>query len=238
MTRLSRANRLTPNCEFSLGMMKHNLKVVALVLLVATLTLGQGTVPSSVPSTQNSQNNQDARIAAVPLVGRLEVHRGRTAKVDNADLEEGSTILDGQTLETSDCTSATVHLLPVGMIAPTIVEVGQIDIASNSKVVINYSAGNIKVTIERGCARVRSVTAIRSSISTPDGKFLEASGRDSVNRHFAETCYPSNKRESFDPTCVPPIIWVVGGGAGAAAAVAAVGIDSRGTNPSPELPSF
>lgn len=216
--------------------MRHRLKVITLVLLVATLTLGQGTAPSNVPQPQNSQTDQDARISAVPLVGRLEVHRGRTARVDNADLEEGSTILDGQTIETSDCTSATVHLLPVGMIAPTIVEVGQIDIASNSKVVINYSAGNIKATIERGCARVRSVTAIRSSISTRDGKLFEASGRDSLNRHFAETCYPSDKRESFDPTCVPPIIWVVGG-VGAAAAVTAVGVGSRGDNPSDQLPS-
>ena len=216
--------------------MKHRLKVITLVLLVATLTLGQGTAPSNIPQTQNPQTDQDARMSAVPLVGRLEVHRGRAARVDNADLEEGSTILDGQTIETSDCTSATVHLLPVGMIAPTIVEVGQIDIASNSKVVINYSAGNIKATIERGCARVRSVMAIRSSLSTPDGKLFEASGRDNLNRHFVEACYPSDKRESFDPTCVPPIVWVVGG-AGAAAAVTAVAVSSRGDNPSAELPS-
>jgi hypothetical protein len=216
--------------------MRHRLKVSALVLLVATLTLGQGTVPPNVSPPQNPQSDQDARIAAVPLVGRLEVHRGRTARVDNVDLEEGSTILDGQTIETSDCTSATVHLLPVGMISPTIVEVGQVDIASNSKVVINYSAGNIRATIERGCARVRSVTAIVSSISTPDGKLLQASGRDSLNRHFAETCYPSDKRESFDPTCVPPIVWILGGAGGIAAAVAAVGVDSRGENPSPPLP--
>ena len=215
--------------------MRHRLKVIVLVLLVATLTLGQGAPPSNV-SPQNSQTDQDARISAVPLVGRLEVHRGRTARVDNNDLEEGSTILDGQTIETSDCTSATVHLLPVGMIAPTIVEVGQIDIASNSKVLINYSAGNIRATIERGCARVRSVTAIRSSISTSDGKLFEASGRDSLNRHFAETCYPSDRRESYEPVCVPPIVWVVGG-AGAVAAVTAVGVGSRGDNPSAELPS-
>jgi hypothetical protein len=213
--------------------MKHRIKVIVLVLLVATLTLGQGTVPSNVPP-QISQSDQDARLSAVPLVGRLEVHRGRTARVDNADLEEGSTILDGQTIETSDCTSATVHLLPVGMIAPTIVEVGQIDIASNSKVVINYNAGNIRATIERGCARVRSVSAINSSISTLDGKLLQAV-RDSLNRQMVEVCYPSDKRESFDPTCVPPIVWVVGG-AGAAAAVTAVGVGSRGDNPSPELP--
>lgn len=214
--------------------MKHRIKVIALVLLVATLTLGQGTVPSNVPPAQ-TQSDQDARLSAVPLVGRLEVHRGRTARVDNADLEEGSTILDGQTVETSDCTSATVHLLPVGMIAPTIVEVGQIDIASNSKVVIHYSAGNIKATIERGCARVRSVNAINSSISTADGKLLQAV-RDSLNSQLVEVCYPSDKRESFDPVCVSPIVWVVGGAAGAAA-VTAVGVGSRGDNPSPELPS-
>ena len=215
--------------------MKHRIKVIALVLLLATLTLGQGTMPTNVPTPQNPQSDQDARLSAVPLVGRLEIHRGRTARVDNADLEEGSTILDGQSIETSDCTSATVHFLPVGMIAPTIVEVGQIDIAANSKVVIHYSAGNIKATIERGCARVRSVSAINSSINTPDGKLLQAV-RDSLNRQVVEVCYPSDKRESFDPTCVPPVVWVVGGAAGAAA-VTAVSVGSRGDNPSPELPA-
>ena len=216
--------------------MTQRLKILVLVLLVATLTLGQGTAPPSASQPQDSQTDRDRVLAAVPLVGRLEVHRGKTAKVDNADLEEGSTILDGQTIETSDCTSATVHLLPVGMIAPTIVEVGQIDIASNSKVLIKYSAGNITATIERGCARVRSVTAINSAISTPDGKLLQATGRDSLNRASAETCYPSDKTESFEPTCVPPIVWVVGG-AGAAAAVTAVAIAPRGDDPSPDSPT-
>ena len=213
--------------------MRHRLKVFGLVLLVATLSLAQTPTSSSVQNPPGS--SQDQRLAAVPLVGRLEVHRGRTARVDNADLEEGSTILDGQTIETSDCTSATVHLLPVGMIAPTIVEVGQIDIASNTKVLINYSAGNIKATIERGCARVRSVRAINSSISTLDGKLLQAV-RDSLNRQMVEVCYPSDKRESFDPVCVPPIVWVVGGGGGAAA-ITAVAVGTRGDDPSPELPS-
>lgn len=216
--------------------MRHRLKVIALILLVATLTLGQGTLPSNIPQQQISQSDQDARISAVPLVGRLEVHRGRTARVDNIDVEEGSTILDGQTIETSECTSATVRLFPVGMIAPTIVELGQIDIASNSKVLINYSAGNIKGTIVHGCARVRTVTVINSAISTPDGKLFPASGRDSRNRKMAEACYPSDRYESYEPVCILPIVWVVGG-AGAAAAVTAVAITPRGDNPSAELPT-
>lgn len=216
--------------------MKHRIKVIALVLLVATLTLGQGTPPANIPQPQISQSEQDARISAVPLVGRLEVHRGRTARVDNIDVEEGSTILDGQTIETSDCTSATVRLFPVGMIGPTIVELGQIDIASNSKVLINYSAGNIKGTIEHGCARVRSVIVMNAAIGTPDGRLFVASGRDSHNQKRAEACYPSGRNESYEPACIPPIVWVVGG-AGGVAAVTAVGVGSRGDNPSPELPS-
>jgi len=212
--------------------MTQRLKILVLVLLVATLTLGQGTAPPA--SQQNPQTDRDRVLSAVPLVGRLEVHRGKTAKVDNVDLEEGSTILDGQTIETSDCTSATVHLLPVGSIAPTIVEVGQIDIASNSKVLIKYSAGNIEASILQGCARVRNAPAIGSSISTADGKYFQSvlSG----NSKIVTACYPSNKSESFEPTCVPPIVWVVGG-AGAAAAVTAVGVGSRGDNPSPESPA-
>jgi hypothetical protein len=169
------------------------------------------------------------------MVGRLEVHRGRTVKVDNNDLEEGSTILDGQTLETSDCVSATVHLLPVGFASPSIVEVGRIDIATNSKVVIRYSAGDIAPALERGCTRVQNALTIDSSISTPDGKLMHSVAGNGLQWKIVENCYPSNRRESYDPTCIPPIVWVVGG-AGAAAAVTAVAIAPRGDNPSPELP--
>ena len=213
----------------------HRPKALNLVALLVALSLVPIYAPANSQDPGSAPTTQDQRIAAVPLVGRLEVHRGKTARVDNIDVEEGSTILDGQTVETSECTSATVRLFPVGMIAPTIVEVGQIDIASNSKVLINYSAGNIKATIERGCARVKSVTVINSGINTPDGKYLAASGRDSQNQKMAETCHPSDRRETYEPVCIPPIIWV-SGGAGAVTAVA-VSIGSRGSDPSPDTPS-
>lgn len=214
--------------------MTQRLKVIGLVLLVVTLTLGQGTVPSAQPAP--ARPTDDQRLAAVPLVGRLEVHRGRTARVDNVDLEEGSTILDGQTVETSDCTSATVHLLPVGLIAPTILEVGQIDIAANSKVIVNYSAGTIKATIERGCARVRNASAISSSVVTLDGKVFQATARDNSNQVSADSCYPSNRTESYEPTCVPPIVWVVGGAGAATIGVVGVIAGTRGTDPSNDTP--
>lgn len=213
-------------------------KAVRLILPLIIFSLVQVYVPASsnTQDTQSPTSTQDARITAVPLVGRLEVHRGKHIRVDNNDVESGATILDGQVLETSDCVSATVHLLPVGMIGPTIVELGQVDIATNSKVLLNYSAGKVKVSIERGCARLRTVPVFEATITTPDGRIVQASGRDSLNRKAAEACHPSNENETYDPTCIPPIVWVVGG-VGAAAGIIAVGVSPRGDNPSDTLPS-
>jgi len=213
-------------------------KSINFVVVVVVLSLAQIYVPanSTNQSTQEPANAQDTRIAAVPLVGRLEVHRGKHIRVDGNDVESGSTILDGQVLETSDCVSATVHLLPVGMIAPTIVELGQIDIATNSKVLINYSAGKVKASLERGCARLRTVPVFEATISTPDARLIQASGRDSLNRKVAEACHPSNKNETYEPVCIPPIVWVVGG-ASAAAGIVAVGVTPRGDDPSGQSPA-
>lgn len=175
---------------------------------------------------------QDAPAAAVPMVGRLEVHRGKHINVDNNDAESGHTILDGQTLETSSCTTASVHFMAIGTAGT---ELGQVDLASNTKAVINYSAGKVKVTLERGCARMRVGTGIDGSIVTPDGKTIPATQPDTSDRRLAEACYPQNNSQSYSPTCIPPIVWI-GVAGGAVAGTAAVVVTVRGENPSPGTP--
>jgi hypothetical protein len=175
---------------------------------------------------------QDVLTQTVPMIGRLEVHRGKHINVDNNDAESGHTILDGQTLETSDCTTASVHFLAVRVGAD---ELGQVDLAADTKAVINYSAGRVKVTLERGCARVRVLPGIDGVIMTPDGKITSAIQPDTLGRRRAETCYPLNNNEDYEPDCIPPIVWIFGAG-GAAGVVAAV-VAPRGDNPSPPGPT-
>lgn len=176
---------------------------------------------------------QDALTQTVPMIGRLEVHRGKHINVDNNDAESGHTILDGQTLETSDCTTASVHFLAVRVGAE---ELGQVDLAADTKAVINYSAGRVKVTLERGCARVRVLPGIDGVIVTPDGKTTSAIQPDTLGRRRTETCYPLNNNEDYEPDCIPPVVWIFG--AGGTAAVTAAVISPRGSDPSPDTPSI
>src|SRR5215467_6897863 len=105
----------------------------AIVLLVSFF-VSQLYVSASL--TEQSTQAKRAPAAAVPMVGRLEVHGGKYIRVDDNDLESGSTILDGQMLETTKCKSATIHLLPVGVINPAVKEIGQIELATNTKALI------------------------------------------------------------------------------------------------------
>lgn len=212
-------------------------KVTKLIVPLIVLAISQIYVTAN--STQPTQN-QGARTPAIPMIGRLEVHRGKTIRVDSTDAEDGYTILDGQMLETSSCVSATVHLLPVGSISnssggnPALNRVGQIDLATNTKALINYSAGKVQVTLVRGCVRERMSLTIDAIINAPDGSSTAATLPDTINRKRAEVCYPSNNNQEFTPLCVPPVVWI--GGASAVATTAVI-IGPRGENPSPELPS-
>ena len=188
--------------------------------------------------TTGSAQTQNPSKSAVPMVGRLEVHGGRHILVDNNDTESGSTILDGQTLETSDCKSATVHLLPVGVIGPAVRDIGEIELATNTKAVINYSAGSVKVRLLRGCGRVQMSSAIESTIDTPDGASVQAMQRGTPELKFAEICFPSNEKRDYRPSCVAPVVWWgVVGGFGVLTALAAVSPCSRGVDPSTNLPT-
>jgi len=210
-------------------------RVIGSVVLLLVFSISQLYVSASL--TTGRAQTQNPSQSAVPMVGRLEVYGGRHILVDNNDAESGSTILDGQTLETSDCKSATVHLLPVGVSGQAVNEIGKIELATNTKAVINYSAGSVKVTLLRGCARVQMSSAIGSTIDTPDGASVPATQRGTPELKFAEICFPSNEKREYKPACVAPMFWGVVGGFGVLTALAAVPPCSRGLDPSTNVPT-
>lgn len=204
-------------------------KVIKSIVPLLVLCISQVYVQASL--TTPSSPVQQPSTQAIPMIGRLEVHKGKHTQVDGNDAETGQTILDGQTLETSACTTATVHLLPVGTTGN---ELGQVDLAANTKAVIHYNAGKVNVTLERGCARVRVQQGIDGLIGTPDGKTITATQPDTLDRRRAEVCYPQGNNQDFEPLCIPPIVWIFGA-AGVAGTVAAI-VAPRGDNPSSSTP--
>lgn len=184
-----------------------------------------------------STEAQNVPGSVVPMVGRLEVHGGKHIKVDGNDAESGYTILDGQTLETSDCTSATVHLLPV-MLSSAANEIGTVEVATKTKGVINYSAGKVNMSLVKGCARVIIAREIAATIASPDGTVTQATQTNTPDRKRAEVCFPVDERRDFRPNCVAPIVWwSVGGATAVVSALAVVLPCSRGQDTSPDTPS-
>jgi hypothetical protein len=151
---------------------------------------------------------------STPMVGRLEIHGKNQILVDSNGVESGATILDAQTLETPNCASGTVHLLLSNN------EIGEVELAANSKAVINFSAGKVKVTLMSGCARVRTALNIDATIDTPDGASMPAA-QDTADSKRAEVCYPSGERRDFTPSCgASPVV----NGAGVNGAIGNVAI--------------
>jgi len=184
-----------------------------------------------------STEAQNAPLSAVPMVGRLEVHGGKHIRVDGNDAESGQTILDGQTLETSDCTSATVHLLPV-MLSSAANEIGTVEVATKTKGVINYSAGRVNVNLIKGCARVLIAREIAATIASPDGTVTQATQWNTPHRKRAEVCSPVDERRDYRPDCIAPIVWWgTIGGAGVVSSLALVSPCSRGQDTSPDSPA-
>ena len=209
-------------------------RVIGSVVLFLVFSISQLHVAASL--TTDSAQTQNSSTSAVPMIGRLEVHGGRHILVDKNDAESGSTILDGQTLETSDCKSASVHLLPVGVSGPALSEIGEIELAADTKAIINYSAGRVRVTLVRGCARVGISQAIDTTIVTPDGSSTPATRRDTTGLNRAEVCFPSRENRDYRPSCIPPIVWG-GVGVGVVTGLAAFSPCSRGLDPSTNLPT-
>lgn len=189
---------------------KHR-KVTSFVLSLLVFSISLIHFPVSLQSTQA----QGVPTAPVPMVGRLEVHGGKHILVDKSQAESGFTILDGQLLETSDCTSATIHLLPVVMIGSVVNEIGQIELATNTKAVINYSAGKVRVNLERGCSRLGIASTIDTTINTPDGAAMPATQQVGSDLKRAEVCFPANERRDYRPACIAPIVFGVGAAAAA-----------------------
>ena len=209
--------------------------------LVSLLVISISPLYMTVLMTRDTKA-QNVPASTVPMVGRLEVHGGKHILVDGNEAESGYTILDGQTLETSDCTSATVHLLPVPLSAGA-VEVGQIELATDTKAVINYSAGKVHVRLIEGCARVGIATEIDASIGLPDGSLVPATQADTPNRKRAEICFPRDENEEYRPSCKAAFFFGWPAGASVLAVVgviAAIAIASdsctRGEDTSPDTP--
>ena len=175
---------------------------------------------------RSTDTKQDTATRPPQTLGNLSTSGNRKILVDKNEADTGATILDGATLETPDCTTATVRLGPLT----------EIRLATNTIAVINYSADKVKVTLKQGCAAVLVGQSAEGTIETPDGKIAQASQLDASNRKRAEVCYPDGSKSDFTPSCIPIVFVVVPIGIGGLVTLAAVAVSSQGDNPSDSAP--
>jgi len=205
---------------------KKMIKVLGLALAFSAVQFyaqARSEKPASVPEDT----------AAPPLnFGLLSTTDDQNILVDGKQAHTGATILDGARLETGSCVSATVRWGSTN----------RVDLPTNTAAFINYREGKLKVTLERGCARTKSLEGLAALIVTPEVtpevKTIVAKWSEpSSGRTSSEACYPADNSQSYNPNCRTAVVWSYRGGAGAVAATVVATVALRGDNASPSTPS-
>jgi hypothetical protein len=200
-----------------------------LVALLITFCLMQVYVFAVPP---NSSTPTESSTAAMPQTGgTIKTTNNEPVSVNGNNVKSGTTILSGSTIVTPEGIGATIQFGSVVL-----------DIAPNSEVIVEFTAdGNVKVTLKRGCATLKSRGNASGVIITPDGTTTETG-----QRKRAAVCFPLG--------ATSPIV-TQGAGAGAGGAtgggisrtllallllggggIAALILAGPGQNPSPSAP--
>jgi hypothetical protein len=112
-----------------------------------------------------------------PLTGQLITKDNQSILVNGVSLKSGGTILSGATIEVPDGVGATINLGPLG----------SIDLAPNTKVMIEFEDGKVKVKLIQGCVIMRTKKGTDGEINTEQGN---AATTDKKNDAVADVCFP------------------------------------------------
>ena len=178
-------------------------KAVALFLVFSIFQLyAQAGAVAAGPDTERTQ---DAAPVAPQNVGKLSTSGNKDILIDKNEANTGATVINGATLETPDCVTATVR---TG-------QLNEVDLGTKTIAVVEYSETRVRVILKQGCARLRVGPNVEGVIETPDGRSTPASQPDEPNRRLAEVCYlPSGLKSVFYASCdkLPYILGGIFGG--------------------------
>jgi hypothetical protein len=143
------------------------------------------------------------------LVARLITKNNQPISVNGNNAATGASIVTGATIETGNDQAATVNLGPLGTL----------DIAPNTRLVLTFDEnGNVKVTVIRGCAILKTKKNTTGEVATEQGT---AAKTDSKKDGALDICFP--------PGASGPVVnqgAAAAAGAGAQGAVAGVATTS------------
>jgi hypothetical protein len=107
--------------------------------------------------------------------GTIQTTNNQPILVNGNSTPSGTTILPGSTIETPDGVSAKLSL-----------GFADLEIAPGSEVLVEFAAdGSVKVTLKKGCARLKKKDGTSGEILTPDGTTTKTD-----NDGNAAVCFP------------------------------------------------
>jgi hypothetical protein len=141
------------------------------------------------------------------FVARLTTTGNRPITVNGASAVGGATILTGATIETPDQVGATINLGSLG----------DIEVAPNSLLTLEFDpAGNVvKVSLTRGCTKVRTKPGVNGEVVTPDGVSTKTSSTRRANVCFgAAASQSANQSSGLSGGAIAGIVAAIGGAIG------------------------
>jgi hypothetical protein len=152
-------------------------KAIALLIVLSFLQLY---VVSALAAPMLSTETAMPPVPPQAITARLTTRGNQPVMVNGNSANTGATILSGATIETGDGVGATINLGPLGTI----------EIAPNSKVLVEFSNGRIKVTIIQGCAIVRNKKGTVAEVYTDKG-LATSNDANQKQAGVLDVCYPS-----------------------------------------------
>lgn len=150
-----------------------------------------------------------------PLSGKLTTKGNQPILVNGTSLSSGGTILSGATIDVPDGVGATIDLGPLG----------SIDLAPNTKVIVEFSDGQVRVRLVHGCVILRTKKGTSGQIDTEQG--VAAQNDKNCKRNDTDQATTDNDgNDNNKKRCVSDVCFLLGSGAptvnaGAAAAAGA-----------------
>ena len=226
--------------------MTQRQKVFRAIALFLAFSLLQLYVQVSLAG-QGLGGNSAAVLPQRQIVAKLTTRGNQPITVNGASTNSGSTVLTGATIETPDGVGATVDLGPLG----------KLDLAPNTSVQLDFSDGNVKVKLIKGCAILRTKKNTDGEIDTDQGS---AGKTDKKTGGVLDFCIPPGGGSPVAGQAAnagagaaaggaaagggaaggglfglgeAATIAIVGGGIGALVAIPLLVNNGRGSNPSP-----
>lgn len=160
-----------------------NKKAVQALALLLVFSLTQVFVHATLAGPALVKTNATTTSLLPQATGKLVTRGNQSVLVNGTNAATGASILTGATIETGDGVGATINLGPLG----------SIDLAPNTKLVVQYDTGGIKLKLLVGCTVLRNKKGTKAEISTEQGIAIQDEGSTSSAKGGIplDVCFPS-----------------------------------------------